>query len=187
MKSDVERWLEEEGCTFLRDMGIEQGHTVMDFGCGRGHYTIPAAKVVGKKGKVFALDKDIEVLDTAMERAAREGLRNIERIDASGSLKIPLVDASCDAVLLYDILHYMDDRREILDEVSRILKPGALLSVYPKHYKLDKPSGSLAHADLEDIIREVEGSNLSLKRRYFGILLHDDYLNEGHVLNFSKK
>ncbi len=186
-KSDVERWLEYEGSAFLRDMGIERGHTVLDFGCGRGHYTIPAAKVVGEEGKVFALDKESETLDKAMERAASEGLKNIERIDGSGGLKIPLSDGSCDVVLLYDILHYMDERRGILDEANRVLKRVAMLSVYPKHYKADKPSGSLADADLEDIIREVEGCRFSLKRRYFGILLHDDYLNEGHVLNFSRK
>jgi ubiquinone/menaquinone biosynthesis C-methylase UbiE len=187
VKSDVEKWLKEEGNAFLREMGIKRGQTILDFGCGRGHYAIPAAQVVGDGGKVYACEKDKEVLDILMDRVASEGFRNIERIDASGALKIPLLDGSCDAVLLFDILHYMDERRELLDEVHRVLKPDALLSVYPKHYKSDKPSGSLAKVSLEDIIKEIEASNFYLDRKYFGELLHDNHYNEGYVLNFKRR
>jgi len=41
----------------LRAVGVRGGLTVLDFGCGSGNYSIPAAKIVGEKGKVYTLDK----------------------------------------------------------------------------------------------------------------------------------
>jgi len=38
-------------------MGIKRGQTILDFGCGSGNYANPAALIVGRKGKVYALDK----------------------------------------------------------------------------------------------------------------------------------
>ena len=185
MRTDIERWLKAEGKTFLEDIGIKKGQTVLDFGCGSGHYTIPAAKAVGKKGKVYAVEKDGEVLDKLMEQAKSEGLNNIKRIDTSGDLKIPLETNSCDVVLFYDVLHYMDKRKEIFDEAYRVLKPGAILSVYPKHYKSDEPLWALGNLRLEDIIKEIEASNFYLERKSFRKLVHDDNYDEGYILNFT--
>ena len=73
----LENWMGKDGQKFLKEIGIKKGQTVLDFGCGEGHYTIPASKAVGKNGKVYALDKDREVLDK-LERIIKE--RNIKNI-----------------------------------------------------------------------------------------------------------
>ena len=52
--------LEAHAFKILKKAGIERGMTVLDFCCGSGTYTIPAAKIVGEEGKIYALDKDIE-------------------------------------------------------------------------------------------------------------------------------
>ncbi len=41
----------------LAEIGMQKGQMVLDFGCGSGDYTIPAAKVVGKSGTIYAVDK----------------------------------------------------------------------------------------------------------------------------------
>jgi len=53
----------------LQRIGIKSGQSVLDFGCGSGTYTIPVAKIVGKQGKVYALDKDKNELDNLMKKA----------------------------------------------------------------------------------------------------------------------
>jgi len=58
MKDEMKKWENKEGLRFLEKIGVKPGQIVLDFGCGVGHYTIPAAKVVGKNGKVYGLDKD---------------------------------------------------------------------------------------------------------------------------------
>ena len=120
MNEDIKKWLEKDGEQFLKKIGLKEGQTVLDFGCGDGHYTIPAARLLGKKGKVYALDKDKNALNELEKTAMRFGLKNIESIN--GDTKIPLKDNSMDVVLCYDVVHYMKNRTLIYDEAYRVLK-----------------------------------------------------------------
>jgi len=119
--------LESQAAEVLKAVGINKGHIALDFGCGSGTYTIPAARLVGEKGKVYALDKDKKALDKLMQKAKSEGFRNIERIDTSGEPRIKLADESVDVVLLFDVFHSyyftgVGDRRKLLDEVARVVR-----------------------------------------------------------------
>jgi ubiquinone/menaquinone biosynthesis C-methylase UbiE len=172
------RWV-EEGKVVLWAVGVRGGLTVLDFGCGLGNYSIPAAKIVGEKGKVYALDKDRWKLNQLMERADSLGLKNIEKIETAGDVQIPLADASVDVVLLYDVLHHYyftsTERRELLQEVYRISKSNAIISVYPKH------------REPHELTKAMEEAHLYLKRKHsVTLLVHDDNLEEGEIYNFTK-
>ena len=78
------RWLDGHASEVLAEIGVKEGQMVLDFGCGSGTYTIPAAKLVGKNGTVYALDVSSKALDRMEERAKQGGLRNIIRIDTTG-------------------------------------------------------------------------------------------------------
>jgi ubiquinone/menaquinone biosynthesis C-methylase UbiE len=179
MRYDVTTWFAKQGENVLRRIGITEGQTVLDFGCGSGHYTIPVAKIVGTEGTVYALDKNRDSLNDLMQRARTEGLTNIKRIDTSGEVKIDLEDASVDAVLLYDIFWYFtlwDPRLpQLLSEVYRILEPHALVSVYPKHI------------DSEQLQEKIENTGFHLKERLFVTFIHEGILGKDFVLNFSKE
>jgi ubiquinone/menaquinone biosynthesis C-methylase UbiE len=172
--------LEESVLQLLKDVGIKAGQIVLDFGCGSGTYTVPAARIVGDKGKVYALDRDSEVLKKLMQRAQSLGLNNIERMDANGEPEIGLADGSVDVVLLFDVLHSYyfprpEDRRKLLDEVHRICKGEALVLVYPKHIELTARG-------------EIEKASFRLKSEFQGTLVHDDKDSEqGQVLIFGKE
>ena len=58
MKHRIDKWIEESGESILKHIGIKRGQTVLDFGCGSGNYTIPAARVIGEQYLVYAIDKD---------------------------------------------------------------------------------------------------------------------------------
>jgi ubiquinone/menaquinone biosynthesis C-methylase UbiE len=181
MKDDLKKWLEEVSERSLRQVGIRKGDIVLDFGCGSDNYTIPAAKIVGEEGRVYAIDKYRRAMGKLMRRANSEGLKNMERMETSGKLRIDLEDESVDVALLCDILHYYyfpraGDRRRLLREVSRILKPCALLSVYPTHLESDM------HPKLEDIKREINNAKFHLERESSVMLIHE----ESQVLNFRK-
>jgi ubiquinone/menaquinone biosynthesis C-methylase UbiE len=81
----------------LQRIGIKDGQTILDFGCGFGTYTIPVAKIVGKQGEVYALDKDKNALDSLMKKAKLGRLKNIRMMATSGELRIELPDESVDA------------------------------------------------------------------------------------------
>jgi ubiquinone/menaquinone biosynthesis C-methylase UbiE len=172
--------LEADVLQLLKDVGIKAGLFVLDFGCGSGTYTVPAARIVGDKGKVYALDKDSEVLNKLMQRAQSVGLNNIGRMDAHGELEIGLADGSVDVVLLFDIFHSYyfhrpEDRRKLLDEVHRICKADALVLVYPKHMELTAR-------------KEIEKASFRLKSEFKGTIVHNNKdIEQGQVLIFGKE
>ncbi|NIA09871.1 MAG: methyltransferase domain-containing protein [Nitrospiraceae bacterium] len=181
-------WLAGEGELFLRNMGIAEGFTVLDFGCGNGAYTIPAAVVVGKEGKVYAVDRDKSALGKLTKTAASKELGNIVPLNVPEELELNLEDKSVDAALLYDVLHYMDEgqRKKVYGEIYRVLKIGGILSVYPKHNRSDWPLWNLSDMDVEDIVEEIKSVNFHFDGKYLKTLVHDGNYEEGVVLMFRK-
>jgi ubiquinone/menaquinone biosynthesis C-methylase UbiE len=172
--------LESVAYEVVKNTGLKPGQTVLDFGCGHGTYAIPAAKIAGRDGKVYALDKDKNALDGLMQKAQAAGLQNLIRMDTSGETKIKLRDRSVDVVMLFDVLNDYwfsrdEDRRRVLNECHRVLKPEGILSIYPKH--------------VESTARdEIEKAGYYLVSEYRGTFIHLDSIPEsGRVLNFKKK
>ena len=177
----MKKWFDQTGEIFLIDIGIEQNHSIIDFGCGKGNYAIPAAKVVGKGGRVYAVDKNKESLDKLMQRSKKMRLKNIERIDVSERIEVPLQEESIDVVLLYDVIHLVGNRGRLLTEMHQVLKTNALISVYPKHHQEDM------NMALGDVKEEIESAGFSFERMLYKTLMHNNYLEQGHVLNFRKQ
>jgi len=173
--------LESQALEILQQIGIKRGQIILDFGCGSGAYAIPAARIVGEQGRVYALDKDKEALDELMQKAESAGLKNIEGMDTSGELEIELTDESVDVVLLFDVFHSFyfpraDDRRRLLSEICRIMKPSAFLSVsvWP----------NLAEPETGD---EIKNANFHLEKEVCETLNNDNKdLETRSILNFRK-
>jgi len=189
MNKDIEKWEEQKGVKFLRRIGLCANQIVLDFGCRVGHYTIPAAKVVGSKGTVYAVDKEQQALDELQQKVVRLNLKNIKIINTSGRMKLTLESRTIDVVLFYDVLHYHEkkDREKLYAEAYRVLKQDGFLSVYPKHTLQDDPIREFRRLSVSDVKQEIEALNLVFKRRVCGFISHDDGLNQGCVLNFSKR
>jgi len=182
-------WENKDGVTFLRNIGIKAGDKVLDFGCRVGHYSIPAALAVGKTGKVYAIDKHQHSLEELKRKANHLGLENIETIKTSGQIGLTFVESVVDAILLYDVQHYFDhlEREYLYGECLRILGNDGLLSVYPKHTIEDGANRKFQSICVADIIYEIRKSGFQFLRKYCDVLSHDDSLNQGCVLNFTKK
>jgi ubiquinone/menaquinone biosynthesis C-methylase UbiE len=186
MNDELKKWIEKDGELFLKSIGVKRENSILDFGCNKGHYTIPAAKVVGKQGKVYAFDKDKTALRELEETVRKFSLKNIQLMN--GDTKVPLEDNSVDVVLCYDVIHYGNrkERKVIYSEVYRILTKEGIFSVYPKHHKEDSPSNGLADVNLVEVIEEIEKAGFTLEHKFSKELLHDDYYNKGCVLNLRK-
>lgn len=190
MREEIRSWLDNKGLEFLKKIGIKSGQTVLDFGCGKGNYTLPAAKIVEKEGIVYALDKNSEKLVQLGERAKKEGLTNIKRINTSGKIDTGLRNDSIDAILLYDIIHLvgkddsstLKDRKKLYKEAHRLIKPSGMLSVYPTHLKTHTDVGSI-----EEIRKEILDFSFEFEKEFLEILVHDDIFIDGKILNFRKK
>jgi len=110
----------------LKEVGIKPGFRVLDYGCGHGSYIIAAAELVGKSGKIYALDIHPLAIKSVQSIASKKQLTNVETI--SSDCKTGLPDNSVDVVLLYDILHRLSDPNGVLEELHRVLRPNGILS-----------------------------------------------------------
>lgn len=112
-------------------LNILPGMGVADFGCGSGHYTIPAARRVGDSGRVYAIDIQKQNIELVTSRINLEHLLQIEPVWAD--LEAPqgsrLEPSSVDYVIIANILFQVEKKREILAEAERILKPGGALAI----------------------------------------------------------
>ena len=106
--------------------GINAGDYILDFGCGLGFNTLPAAQKVKKQGKVFALDISPQAIEVVKGKARKNKLENIETILSDCNTK--LEDKSIDIVYLHNTLPIVRDKENVLTEIHRVLKIGGRLS-----------------------------------------------------------
>ena len=113
----------------LRAIGVKPGQVVLDLGCGPGFFTIPAGKIVGEEGLVYALDLHPLALERVSKKAQKFGLKNIQPILARAD-QTSLPDQSIDLAFLFGMVHKLDDYfYEVMKELSRILKPSSILAI----------------------------------------------------------
>jgi len=117
----------------LKEAGIKPGFRIFDYGCGPGSFTIAAAELAGKFGKVYALDIHPPAIKRVQKIAAKNKVTNIETI--CSDCATGLDNESIDVVLLYDTLHSLTNPESILEELHRILKPHSVLSFRDHHLK----------------------------------------------------
>ncbi len=117
----------------LKEVGIEPGFHVLDYGCGPGSYMIPLAELVGESGKIYALDIHPLAVQRIQSIASRKALNNVVTI--CSDCKTGLRDNSLDVVLLYDAFHALSDPNSVLEELHRVLKSNGVLSFSDHHMK----------------------------------------------------
>ena len=139
----------------LSEVGISEAQSVLDFGCGSGTYSIPAAKLVGKNGRIYSLDISQKALQTIINKAEREGLDNIITLLSTGSIETSIENEEINHVLLIDVLQEISNTKTLLEEIYRILKPDGLMIVYPMHI------------DPNEVIKLASNLKFRLKRRIF--------------------
>jgi len=112
---------------------IKEGDYVLDYGCGSGSFTIPAAKLAGSAGKVYAADIHPLSSEKIITQAEKYQLKNIKTIKTDCNTN--LSDNSIDVILLIDVLHNLLDYKENLREFYRILKEMGSFWVDDHHYE----------------------------------------------------
>ena len=89
-----------------RKIGVNAGMTVVDLGCGQGGFTAALAKIVGKRGKVLAVDVSSEYSAEFTERLEKHGVKNIVTFIQTDAVKLKDVipDEVADVVASYRLL-----------------------------------------------------------------------------------
>jgi len=125
----AEALLASLGCgnpTALAD--LRAGEVVLDLGSGGGIDVLLSAKRVGPTGKAYGLDMTDDMLALANENKARAGATNVEFL--RGHIEsIPLPSNTVDVIISNCVINLSGDKRKVLSEAFRVLKPGGRFAV----------------------------------------------------------
>lgn len=102
---------------------LKPGETVLDLGSGGGIDAIIAARLVGPEGHVHGLDMTPAMVDLARQNAREAGLENLDFLE--GNIEdIPLEDESVGVVISNCVINFCENKRRVMEEAFRVLKPG---------------------------------------------------------------
>ena len=103
---------------------VKKGFTVIDIGPGMGYLTIPLLKLVGKDGKVIAVDIQEKMLMALKRRAIKAGvdsnlITHLSRPDDFG------LNEKADFILAFWMLHEVFDKIQFLNNIKKLMKSSA--------------------------------------------------------------
>ena len=107
---------------------LREGETVLDLGSGGGIDVLLSARRVGPTGKAYGLDMTDEMLALARENQRKAGVANVEFLRGEIE-RIPLPDASVDVIISNCVINLSADKRRVIAEAFRVLKPGGRFAV----------------------------------------------------------
>lgn len=109
--------------------GLSVGEVVLDLGCGLGLDCLLAADAVGDSGRVMGIDLVGSMVKRAAVTAMRARLDNVGFAQSAMEM-LPVPSGSVDVVISNCALNLSADKRAVLSEVARVLRPGGRLAVY---------------------------------------------------------
>lgn len=132
-----EREQEEKPSLVLELLALKPGAVVADIGAGSGYYTRRLARAVGPEGTVFAVEIQPEMLGILTNRLGAEGITNV--VPVLGSVIDPRLPVeSIDVVLMVDVYHEFAYPYEMMEAISRALKPGGRVVLV--EYRAEDPA-----------------------------------------------
>ena len=155
---------------------LKEGEVVLDLGSGGGIDVLLSAKRVGPTGKAYGLDMTDEMLALANANKARAGATNVEFL--RGHIEqIPLPSNTVDVIISNCVVNLSGDKKAVLAEAFRVLKPGGRFAVSDVVVRGDVPAaikrsmelwvgcvaGALEEQEFLGLLREVGFENPSIE------------------------
>jgi ubiquinone/menaquinone biosynthesis C-methylase UbiE len=121
-----ERVIWQDPDQILGSIGVREGATFIDVGCGDGFFALPAAVMVGLTGVVYGIDVDEGRLTRLSAQAREQGLENIRLVRGEAEESVPC-QGCADIVFFGTCLHDFADPATVLQNARLMLKPGGIL------------------------------------------------------------
>jgi len=160
---------------------LKPGAVVADIGAGTGLFTPYFSRAVGPKGKVIAVDIVPAFLDRIKQRAAAEGLTNVQTVLCT-ERSVELPPNSIDFAFICDVYHHFEFPQSSMASLHRALRPGGeVLLVEFRRIPGKSSDWILNHvrAGQEVYTAEIEAAG-------FKQVEEKDILKDNYVVRFRK-
>lgn len=127
----------------LETAGLRPGQKVVEVGCGPGFFTIPAAKIAGTSGIVYAVDINPRATKRVGAKIQKYGIGNVRTI-LGNAANSGLQNNSIDLAFVFGLRYIAGGLSNLISEMYRILETGGTLSI-------EKTTGSD-----DKLVKEVE-------------------------------
>lgn len=126
---------------------LKPGEVVLDLGSGGGIDVLLSAKRIGPTGKAYGLDMTDEMLALANENKKRAGATNVEFL--RGEIEnIPLPSNTVDVIISNCVVNLSGDKRRVIEEAFRVLKPGGRFAISDVVVRGDVPAAVRKNMEL---------------------------------------
>lgn len=141
----------------LKRLRLKKNMIACDFGSGSGGWAIPLANILSE-GKVYAIDILEEPLSALRAKLKIEKLFNVEVRKADIEKGTTILSNSCDLVLMTNLLFECENKKAVLEEGKRVLKPGGkiLLVDWIKDNPLTPEIEWLDFEEIKEIAKELD-------------------------------
>ena len=146
----------------LNAAGLKKGQKVVEVGCGPGFFTIPAARIVGDEGHVYAVDVHPRAVARVKKKVEKVALKNVTPMCINAS-NTGLPGGSVDLAFLFGLRYIAGGLESVISELHRVVKPGGIIS-------FEKTKGSEA-----ELIEEVKRGGFTYTEK------------QGRIFLFKKK
>jgi len=118
-------------------IGLRKGMVFVDVGCGEGYFALPAARIVGPDGKVYAIDINAEAVAYLKEQATANVLTNLSA--EAEEAEAVIACEGCAVIVFFGIdLHDFADPELVIRNAKRMLRPsGRLIDLDWKDIPMD--------------------------------------------------
>jgi arsenite methyltransferase len=174
---------------------LREGETVLDLGSGGGIDVLLSARRVGPTGKAYGLDMTDDMLALARENQRKAGVENVEFL--KGEIEaIPLPDSHVDVIISNCVINLSADKRQVLSEAFRVLKPGGRFAVSDVVMRGEMPealrrnvelwigcvAGALQESDYRSLLAEVGFEEIDLEpTRVYRVEDARDFLKDAGI------
>lgn len=138
---------------YLGAMDLTGEKRILDMGCGTGVAARWIARQEGFSGIVLGMDLSEHLVAVGRQIARREGLEDKIQYAVGNSSNLDLGNSSFHAVVAHTLISHVDDPEAILQEASRLTKPGGLIGVFDGDYasqtfEEDDPDASKSNSEM---------------------------------------
>ena len=173
-------WLTYRGAEMMQHLGLSNGNSAIDFGCGKGRYTIPLSQALGRNGNVIAIERDTTEIDHLQKRISTFPTQaKIAPIHTSDISLESIQGDTIDAFLAFDVLQYIEDWPRLFNAAHRVLRKTGSLHIYPA--AIPHPGA----VDVQQLCNVLASTNFKSKTHREFTMMHNKHMINDTVYSFQ--